>query len=135
MSASEFTVTTTCGEYDLTASVRLVGQDLMVVIWGGTPHIGAVAMAQSRPSLKNPSVVSATASIFCYVGHKESELAKYVSEKLSAVFDTHVVVAVGAHWDNIEEDSIHIVLENSREIVDLISERVNKLPRSKLVGY
>ena len=35
------------GEYDLEARVMVMGQDLLVAIWGGDrPHVGAVAMAQ-----------------------------------------------------------------------------------------
>ena len=46
MTDKEFTVRTHEGEYDITASIRLIGQDVLVAIWGGEkPHIGAVAMA------------------------------------------------------------------------------------------
>ncbi|MGD8524504.1 MAG: hypothetical protein PVF56_25390, partial [Desulfobacterales bacterium] len=77
MNSTEFTINTDTGAYDLTASIRWIGPDLLVAIWGGEkPHIGAVAMAQPRPSLKDPEVTSSTASVFSYVGHKEDDLAK-----------------------------------------------------------
>jgi hypothetical protein len=42
----EFNIDTHEGEYDLSASVRLIGPDVLVAIWGGEkPHIGAVAMS------------------------------------------------------------------------------------------
>ena len=123
-----FKVKTNKGTYDLEASVRLIGQDMLVAIWGGEkPHIGAVAVAQPRPSLKDPEVMSATASVICLPGHKEDELAKAVSEILAAALNTPVVVTAGIHWDNISKDGIQKVIENSKILVDLILERIASL--------
>jgi len=120
-----FEVRTNEGTYDLEASVRLIGQDLLVAIWGGEkPHIGAVAAAQPRPSLKDPEITSATASVICLPGHKEDELAKAVSEILAAALNTPVVVTAGIHWDNISEEGIQKVIENSKILVDLILEKI-----------
>jgi hypothetical protein len=47
-----------------------VGADLVVTIGGGSrPHVGAVAVAQPRPSLKGDGTVSATASVIALLGH------------------------------------------------------------------
>jgi len=128
MMTREFKVKTNESAYDLEASVRLIGQDLLVAIWGGEkPHIGAVAIAQPRPSLKDPEVMSATASVICLPGHKEDELAKAVSEILAAALNTPVVVTAGIHWDNISKDGIQRVIENSKILVDLILERIASL--------
>ncbi len=127
MTIKEFTINTTEGEYDLSAGVSLIGKDLMVVIWGGEkPHIGAVAMAQPRPSLKDPKVTSATASVFCYVGHKEDELSKAAAEILAATLNTNVVVAAGIHWDNIKPEGIQRIIDNSKILVDQILNRIPK---------
>ena len=124
----DFTVKTNEGVYDLEAGVRLIGQDLLVAIWGGEkPHIGAVSVAQPRPSLKYPEVMSATASVICLPGHKEDELAKAASEILAAALNTPVVVTAGIHWDNISKDGIQKVIENSKILVDLILERIASL--------
>jgi hypothetical protein len=124
----EFTLKTNEGAYDLEAGVRLIGKDLLVAIWGGEkPHIGAVSVAQPRPSLKDPNVTSATASVFCFVGHKEDELAKATSEILAAALNTQVVVTAGIHWDNISEEGIRKVVKNSEILVDLILEKVASL--------
>ena len=46
------------GKYDLSASVRLIGDDILVAIWGGDkPHIGAVTMAQPHPSLRDSNII------------------------------------------------------------------------------
>jgi len=125
MDSVEFTIHTSEGEYDLSASIRLIGQDLLVAIWGGEkPHIGAVAMAQPRPSLKDHEVTSATASVFSYVGHKEDELAKATAEILAAAIKTNVVVAAGIHWDNLSPAGIQRVIDNSEILVEMILEKI-----------
>jgi hypothetical protein len=125
MTTNEFRVKTDEGAYDLEASVRLIGNDLLVAIWGGEkPHIGAVSVAQPRPSLKDPNITSATASVFCFVGHKEDELAKAASEILAAAMNTQVVVTAGIHWDNMSKEGIQKVIRNSEILVDLILEKV-----------
>jgi hypothetical protein len=124
MASTEFTLKTDTGAYDLTASVRRIGPDLLVAIWGGEkPHIGAVAVAQPRPSLKDPEVTSATASVICNVGHKEDELVKAASEILASVLKAQVVVAAGIHWDNLDENGIQTIIKNSRILVEMIMEK------------
>ena len=124
MDSTEFTLKTDTGAYDLTASVRWIGPDLLVAIWGGEkPHIGAVAVAQPRPSLKDPEVTSATASVICNVGHKEDELVKAASEILASVLKTQVVVAAGIHWDNLDDEGIQTIIKNSRILVEMIMEK------------
>jgi hypothetical protein len=117
----EFTIRTETGTFDLTASVRLIGRDLLVAIWGGEkPHIGAVAVALARPSLKDPEVTSATASVFCFGGHKEDELVKASAEIIAAVLNTRVVVTAGIHWDNLDQDGIDTIRGNSKALVEMI---------------
>ena len=125
MDTKEFTINTSEGDYDLSASVRRIGRDLLVAIWGGEkPHIGAVAMAQPRPSLKDPEVTSSTASVFSYVGHKEDELAKATAEILAATFKTNVIVTAGIHWDDLPEEGIQRVIKNSEILVEIILEKI-----------
>ena len=133
MTATQFAIRTKTGAYDLTANVRRIGEDLLVAIWGGEkPHIGAVAVAQPRPSLKDPDVTSATASVICYVGHKEDELVKAAAEIIAATLDTRVVVTAGIHWDNLDQDGIDAILQNSKKIVELIvAQCIAKFPSFK----
>lgn len=125
MATTEFKVKTNEGAYDLEASIRLIGKDLLVAIWGGEkPHIGAVSVAQPRPSLKDPTMTGATASVFCFLGHKEDEPAKAASEILAATLNTQVVVTAGIHWDDISEEGIRKVIRNIQILVDLILEKI-----------
>jgi gallate decarboxylase subunit D len=120
----EFTVTTRLARFEISAWVRLIGTDLLVAISGGEmPHIGAVAVAQPRPSLRNPNVTSATASVICCMGHKEDALAKTASEKLSATFNCRVVVTAGIHWDNLTDEDIRQVQQSGEVLIELIRQR------------
>ena len=124
MESREFTVHTEETAYNLSASVRLIGADVLVAIWGGEkPHIGAVAVAQPRPSLKDPELTSASASVICLVGHKEDELVKATAEILAATLETQVVVTAGIHWDNLAPEAIQQIIRHSEILVDKIVER------------
>jgi len=121
----EFNLSIKREAYNLEAFVKRIGKDLLVAIWGGDrPHIGAVAAAQPRPSLRDQNRLSATASVFSYVGHKEDGIAKEAAERLSAALNTNVTVTAGIHGDDIDEAGIRVVLEHSRQLVDMIIERV-----------
>ncbi len=121
----EFRVKTDKEAYNIEAFVKEVGQDLLVAMWGGErPHIGAVAVAQPRPSLKDNKLRSATASVFCYPGHKDDIVAKEAAEKISAALNANVIITAGIHWDDIDEEGIKAVIENSRLLVKMIIERV-----------
>jgi hypothetical protein len=123
----EFRVKTEREAYNLEASVRKIGRDLLVAIWGGErPHIGAVAVAQPRPSLRDQRVRSATASVFCYPGHKDDTIAKEAAEKISSVLNANVTVTAGMHWDGIDEEGIKAVIANGRDLVEMIIERITK---------
>jgi hypothetical protein len=123
----EFHIKTDKEAYNLEAFVKGIGEDLLVAIWGGERHhIGAVAVAQPRPSLKNHRVRSATASVFCYVGHKDDVIAKEAAEKISSALNTNVTVTTGAHWENIDEAGVKDIMENSRQLVEMIIEKITK---------
>ncbi len=124
---SGFSFRTEEGRYDLEASVKWIGKDLLVAIWGGErPHIGAVALAQPRPSLKDPDVTSATASVICVVGHKEDEVVKKVSEFLSAALNQRVVVTAGIHWENLDDEGIRRIARNIDLLVKNIARHLEK---------
>jgi hypothetical protein len=121
----EFRVKTDKEAYNLEAFVKEIGKDFLVAIWGGErPHIGAVAVAQPRPSLKDESLQSATASVFCYLGHKDDIIAKEAAEKISSELNTNVTVTVGIHFNDINEAGIKAVIENSRQLINMIIERI-----------
>lgn len=121
MTDSGFTplhLATRTGVCDIEAYALRIGTDLLVAIWGGSrPHIGSVAAAQPRPSLRDAAVTSATASVLTYVGHRDDVVAKFAAETLSAALAVPAVVTAGIHWDNLDEGQIDRVMDNTRILV------------------
>jgi len=127
ISMKRFDLSSQGGRYQIHASAVLIGEDLLVAIWGGTrPHIGAVAVALPRPSLADPQITSATSSVFTLLGHKEDEIVKMVSERLSARLGKNVVVTAGIHWDNLPEEGIEEIVSHCRELADEITTQISQ---------
>ena len=117
----KFSVEVSKGPLRIYSLVQRIGSDLLVAIWGGThPHIGAVAMAVPRPSLKDPRKVSATSSNFTFVGHKEDLLAKKISEKIASQLKTNVIVTAGIHWDKLPPHKIGTIEKLTEKLTDQI---------------
>ena len=112
--------------FKVEALCHQMGSDYLVSIWGGEAHIGAVAMAQSRDSLQDSSKRSATASVFCYVGHKEDQLVKEVSEQMASALDAKVTVAAGMQWDNLPPEGIVKITGNVNLLVAEIIEALGE---------
>lgn len=113
------------GEIEIQAEVKLIGRDCLVAVWGGTvPHIGAVGMAQVRPSLADPEKPAATSSVFTYLGHKEDTVAKFMAEELARTLERNTVVVAGIHWDNLSEDAIKTIVSVCRKLTEQIKDRV-----------
>jgi|APFre7841882630_1041343.scaffolds.fasta_scaffold10272_3 hypothetical protein len=112
------------GRFKLEASVRALGPDLLVAVWGGThPHIGAVALALPRPSLRDKIKTSATSSVLTLLGHKEDVTAKTVSEALAAALKKNVVVTAGIHWDNLKPEEIQSIVQLTERLTRKIIEK------------
>lgn len=110
--------------FELNAQVNILGKDVLVVLMGGVIHIGAVAMAQPRPSLADPQKTGATSSVYTYLGHKEDTVAKQMAERLSRSLNRKVVVVAGIHWDNLKEEEIKIIVRLCDEIADDVTKRL-----------
>lgn len=117
-------------KFEISAKVIEMGDDCLVAVWGGTrPHIGAVGMAQVRPSLRDPDKPSATSSVFTFVGHKEDMVAKMLAEELARRLERNTVVAAGIHWDNLSQDDIDVISRLGQAILEKILEKVPPLKR------
>ena len=116
------------GPFLLQAAGLLIGNDLLISVWGGThPHIGAVALALPRPSLKDKKKTSATSSVLTILGHKEDQTVKGVSETLAAIFKKNVVVTAGIHWDNLKAEEIKVIMGLTEKLTQKIIDKVNQL--------
>jgi len=113
------------GIYKVTAEVRIIGDDLMISIWGGTaPHIGSIAVSLPRPSLSNDLKTSSTSSVINIIGHKDEIVARMFSEKISSRFNKNAIATAGIHIDQIIDDQLSIIMNN---ISDLCKDIINKL--------
>lgn len=111
------------GRLRVEAVVALPGPDISVCFGGGeAPHIGAVALGIPRPSLMDPTVPSASASVLCATGHKEDELARSAALELATVFGCRVSVSVGLHVDDATAADIREMAENHRIVLDGVIE-------------
>ena len=116
------------GNYEIFAHVEVLGDDLLVVLWGGTsPHIGAIGMAQPRPSLKDPKAISATSSAFTFLGHKEDVVVKAMSEELARELNRKVVVVAGMHWEDLRDEGIEEVIGICQRLKHRILEEIRRL--------
>ncbi|MCR4402046.1 MAG: hypothetical protein NUW12_04575 [Firmicutes bacterium] len=105
------------GRFRLSLAATWAGNDLVVTITGGdAPHIGSVAVAVPRPSLRDPSVTSATASVITLVGHKDDELAKPIAEFMAARLKVAVVAVVGIHVDGATPDDVECLRDIAWEL-------------------
>lgn len=109
------------GLLEIAAYVDMAGEDVLVLLTGGRPHIGAVGIAQVRSSLRDPQETSSTGSVFTLLGHKEDFIAKKMAEDLSKKLRRNVVVVAGMHWDDLREQDIHSVIRLCRKIEEEIA--------------
>lgn len=107
--------------YKVEAQVTFIGSDLLVAIYGGSkPHIGSVAVALPRPSLKDKKQMSSTSSVYNFLGHKDYVIAQRVAEQLSSRLSKNIVVAAGVHIDGISKKGIAKVIENCDKLAQKI---------------
>ena len=108
--------------------VLAMGEDLCVAVSGGDrEHIGAVALAQPGPSLRDPDAISATVSVLAVTGHKEDELARDVALDMAAALNVRVCVSCGIHVDQAESGDI-------REIVEAVGSLIREMIRTLQAG-
>lgn len=110
--------------FEINAQIILMDRDLIVVIGGGTLHIGAIGVAQPRKSKKNATKVSSTSSVFTFLGHKEDVIVKSISEGLSSALNRKVVVIAGIHWDHLKLQDIELIVCMCDRIKERIIEEI-----------
>jgi hypothetical protein len=113
-------------------SVVMDGGVVITLAGGDLPHIGAVALAEPRPSRIDSKKTSSSVSVLVRLGHKEDELAKRLAGEVAASLGLPVVLSVGIHVDDasakdIEETELlasALVMESVPRIRSLLSEFV-----------
>jgi hypothetical protein len=104
------------GRFKLYGIVILCGNDICICICGGDKHhIGAVALASPRKSLKSNNISSST-SVLCSLGHKEDDLVRTLSLDISRMFNCQSSVSAGIHIENASIEEINMLYENFLEL-------------------
>ncbi len=114
------------GGFRISAAIRRMGEDLVVTLEGGRAHVGAIGIAQPRPSLADPNRMSATSSVYTFPGHKEDDIVKTMAQELAGSLECRVVVIAGLHWDSITPEGIREVVEMCRGLTSRIIEEARK---------
>jgi hypothetical protein len=65
-------------------------------------------------------MVSATSSVFTYVGHKEDMAAKSMSEEIARKTGGNTVVVAGIHWDDLTAADIKTITAISKTLTEKI---------------
>lgn len=119
------------GRFQVEAIAVLGGNDISVVIGGGTHyHIGATALAAPRPSLAEPEKISASASVICVMSHKDDEIARKAALSLASYLNCVAVVSVGLHVDKASGQDISTLLSNFEIVLEQLKNRSKDLLES-----
>ncbi|MFX0106822.1 MAG: hypothetical protein ACFE7R_00915 [Candidatus Hodarchaeota archaeon] len=110
----------TVGRQKIFTEVKKIGNDLLVVIYGGDEHhIGGVAIAYPTTShYRDATTVSVNTITF--PGHKDYIVATSAAETICKALSLPVVASVGIHYDAATPSDI-------KEIVKAVEDMVNEL--------
>jgi len=78
---------------------------------GDFPHVGAVALAEPRPSRKYKSKTSSTVSVLVRLGHKEDELVRKMAGRMASELKVPIVLSAGIHIENATASQIRAAEE------------------------
>jgi hypothetical protein len=125
------TETVTSGTEDglcISAILHLLDNgDVVLVVYGGSDHVGAVGLAIPRPSLEDPGKGSATSSVLTMLGHKEDVLVKEVGERIAAATGRNLVVVGGVHYDDLEAAQLEALQRLWRKMSEEIILKLGRL--------
>lgn len=110
------------GGLALEAQAAALDEGLTVTVGGGRSHVGSVAIAQPRPSLRGDGTVSCTCSVWNQLGHKDEAVARPIAERLCRALNAVVVVSAGVHLTGADAAQIEMVERLAEELAEKILE-------------
>lgn len=90
------------GRIHLVLRVFRIGRDLSVILTGGQPHVGGVALAARGKT-----------DMLELAGHHDGGVARQMASKLAQRLDCAVAVACGIHYDGITREEIAFVVRQT----------------------
>ena len=125
----QFVLPVTGSAYTLEAVCVECGEDLVVVIGGGSRHhIGAVGLTISLPSLKDAGKLTQSTYQVPVPGHKEEALAREGSRLLSQRLGRNVMLSVGMHEDDLSKEGIQAYVDAFDALVERIAQAYTASP-------
>lgn len=104
-------------ELRLRVHAEELGDGLSVTVCGGDrAHIGSVAIAEPRESLRGDGSRSATVSTYNCVGHKDGEVADAIALTLASRLGRRTVVVCGIHYDALSPELLEKVRQTAARI-------------------
>ena len=104
---------------EIVIQVYKIGEEYCIHISGGEhPHIGCVVLAMPRPSLRNPSVTSATSSVLNVKGHKDEHICRQLAEAVAKRKNAVTVCTGGFHMYEMTTWQIPELMEYIRQLVE-----------------
>lgn len=108
------------GRTRVSLSTHTIGEDLIVCLYNGAGHIGAVAVADyDRKSRR------ASTSVITRLGHKEDSLAAEAAHALCRILKQPVCAIAGIHLDNITGEEIEQIVLNCRKLLAQCGRRLS----------
>lgn len=107
------------GRHLVRAAATVTREGVIVELLGGErPHVGAVALATPRPSLADPTQVSASVAVVPVTGHKDDEVARPAAARAARELNEPVAVVAGLHVDRAGPEDIALLIENAYRALD-----------------
>jgi len=100
------------GRWEVQLLAYYMGKELVVCLYNGNAHLGAVAVGEYDPASGRAST-----SVITRTGHKDDAVAAEAAHTIAKATRNAVCVMAGIHIDNVTPQEIVQVVENCREII------------------
>lgn len=101
-----------CGNLTVNLNITHIGDDITVILTGGTEHIGAVALGQF-----DENTYRSFGSVLSASGHKEDEIALFGAKYFAKRTGKCTVFICGIHVPDISAEEIHTIDTCSRKLI------------------
>ena len=104
------------GRTKVSLSARWIGKDLIIYLFNGQGHLGAVAMADFCREEKR-----ASSSVITRLGHRDDAIAVGAAQQLCRKLKRPVCTIAGIHLDAISQDEIAEIVRNCGLLVERLA--------------
>lgn len=108
------------GRTKVSLSTHYIGKDLVVCLFNGQGHLGAVAVADYSTEEERAST-----SVITRLGHKDDVAAYNAAYQLCKSLKKPVCAIAGIHLDNITEEEIVQITTNCSMLVEKLASVVS----------